>query len=161
MFEVTCNAAAESVLVPVTTVLFKKTSGVVSLAAIVPVRLIWWSLVVTAAVASKDSMIDPVPFGLKVKLPFAPVVMLKAPVSVKALAESVWVEPLMIKPLIVLVAVAPVMAPERFRVVTPEIAPAVETSQVLESIATVEELLPRVVAPVDDEVVKDPANGVA
>lgn len=38
--EVICKAAAESVLAPVTTVRFRNTSGVVSLAEILPVRLI-------------------------------------------------------------------------------------------------------------------------
>lgn len=67
---------------------------------------------------------------------------------------------LMIKPLIVLTAVAPVIAPERFNVVTPDTAPAVETSQVLESMATLVELLPKVVTPVELNVVKAPVDGV-
>lgn len=111
MLDVNCNAAAESVLVPVTTVRFKNTSGVESLAEMVPVRLIWKSDVVTAAVASSAAMIDPVPFGFKVKLPLAPEAMVKAPESAMLLADNVWVEPLMIKPLMVLVEVAAVIAP--------------------------------------------------
>ena len=64
-------------------------------------------------------IVCPVPFGVRVKLPLPPVAILSAPVSERLFAESVWVLPLMIKPLIVLVAVAPVIAPDRFNVVTP------------------------------------------
>jgi hypothetical protein len=39
-------------------------------------------------------------------------------------------------------------------------APVVEMSQSLESMATVAELLPRVVTPVEERVVKEPARGV-
>jgi len=125
MLEVNCSAAAESVLVPVTTVRLRNTSGVVSLAEMVPVRLIWKSEVVTAAVASKAAIIEPVPLGLRVKLPLAPVAMVKAPASAMLLADNVWVEPLMIKPLMVLVVVAALIAPslEMFQVLeVPEIS---------------------------------------
>jgi len=43
---------------------------------------------------------------------------------------------------------------------SPEATPAMEMSQVLESIATEAELLPKAVTPVDDKVVKAPEDGV-
>jgi len=61
----------------------------------------------------------PLPPGVRVKLPFPPVAMVRAPESLKLLAESVCVAPLIERPLIVL-AVCAVMPPPRLRLLASE-----------------------------------------
>ena len=54
-----------------------------------------------APTESKVRIVDPVPFGFKVKLPLDPVVMDRAPESVMVLAERDWVADEILSPLIV------------------------------------------------------------
>ena len=74
-------------------------------------------------------LIVPVVPELRVRAVPAAVAIVNAPLSAILFAENVCVEPLMIAPLIVLVAVAPDIAPERPMVVAPDIAPAPEMSK--------------------------------
>ena len=59
----------------------------------------------------------------------------------------------MIAPLIVLVAVAPVMAPERFKIVTPDKAPAVDTFKPLDTKWKVPVALPMIVSAFPDALI--------
>ena len=68
-------------------------------------------ILIISAEASVPMLIVPVVPELRVKTEAAPEAIVKAPASAMLLAEKVWVEPLMIAPLIVLVVVAAEIAP--------------------------------------------------
>lgn len=100
-------------------------------------------------------IVFPVPLGVRVRLLLFPVVIVPAfanprDVAVTLMVSSVETEltaPLLITiPLIVLVAVAPVIAPDRESVDTPDTAPAVVIFTPFEVRAKVDEELPRLSA---------------
>jgi len=90
MLEVNWTKLAVSLRAPaelVTTVLLATMSARASAAVNVPDRLNWVSLI--EVVASRVWIKAPVPFGFKVKLPLAPVAIVKAPESAMLLVVKV------------------------------------------------------------------------
>src|SRR6266480_4073585 len=65
----------------------------------------------TPELKSEERIVFPEPAGVNVRFPLPPVAMVNAPVSLKLLADKVWVAPLIDRPLMVLVGFAAIIPP--------------------------------------------------